>query len=862
MRRGPHLFRLVLRLFPAPFRDRFGDDMEAAYRQARADAAGLGRRDLLQFWAGVAFDALLRAPGEHMRMTVHDLRYAARALRHAPTYTLVAIATLALGIGANTAIFSIVHAVALQPLPSRDPSRLVRIWEKNDSLRIPQFSASIPNYLSWRERARSFDSIGGWRQNSATLTTGGDPQRLTRLEATASVFPLLGIQPLAGRPFTAGEDRPGAARVALLAESVWRTRFGARADVVGSSVALDGVPHTVIGLVRDREMVVRFDVIVPLAADAARESRSNHVFTAIGRLRDGVTLRQAQQEMDAISVQLGRDYPADDQGWGVTMATFYDWIVPAQVRNSLYVLLACVGLVLLIACTNLANLMLARTAVNRREQAVRLALGASRARVVRETLTESVLVAVAGGGAGVLLAAWTIPVFRAQLTAVLPRADGIALSTPVLLFAGAVSVLTGVLFGALPAYFNSRRAIVDALKDGGRTGAAQHGRARHALVVAELALATIVLAAAALLLESFVRLQKVDLGFQPARLTTAMLGLPPARYPDHAAGWGFYSRTLQALAASPGVEAAALSSGAPLGGGNTSLGMRAVGASALGTQELQADWRMVSADYFRTMGIPLLRGRPFDDGDREGGQTAIILSQDMARRFWPNDDPIGRSITSGNGKLTMTVVGVAGDVRNLNQAIDPRPTLYISTSQFLFPVMTFVVRTQGDQPIAGVIRKTVDAVDPQLAVFNVRTFDTLLETNVAQPRVTAWLFGMFAVLALALAAIGVYGVLACLVAQRTREIGVRLALGAPPSTVRRLVVAHSLRLSVTGIAIGAAAALAVGPALQSQLFAITPRDPLTLAGVCAGLLGLALMASYVPSRRATRVDPLAALRAE
>jgi putative ABC transport system permease protein len=857
------LFRFVLRLYPQEFRDRFGDDMEAAYRQARADAAMRGRRGAMEFWIGVAADALVRAPGEHMRMTLHDIRYAARALWHTPIFTLVAMATLALGIGANTAIFSVVHAVALQPMPNRDSSSLVVIWEKNLKLDVDQFAASVPNYFSWRERARSFEELGAWREGSTTITTGGDPQRLRRLEATATIFPLLRIQPLVGRAFTADEDRPGGARVALLAESVWRARFGADGGLTGSSVILDGVPHTVVGILRDRDMVVPFGVIVPLATDVAKEDRANHMMIAIARVRDGVTLRQAQQEMDAIALQLGKDYPKDDEGWGVTLQTFYDWIVPPSVRTSMYVLLGCVGLVLLIACTNLANLTLARTAVRRREQAVRLALGASRARVVREVLTETVLVSLAGGAAGVVLAYWVVPVSRAQLATVLPRADTIALNGQVLVFAGAVSILTGVLFGALPAWFNARRDVIGALKDSGRTGAARHqGLARRLLVVTQLSLATMVLVAAALLLESFVRLQKVELGFTPSRVTTAMVSLPRSRYPNHAAGWSFYGGLLQTLAAAPGVEAAALSSGPPLGGGNTGQSMRAIGANALGSKDLQADWRMVSPDYFRTMGIPLLRGRTFTETDRRGGQSVLILSEDMAKRFWPHEDPVGRSLESPSGGPPYLVIGVAGDVRNLNQATDPRPTMYLSTTQFLWPEMTFIVRTTGDQPIANVIRKEVNAVDPQLAVFAIRTYDTLLDTNIAQPKVTAWLFGMFAGLALLLAAIGVYGVLSYLVAQRTREIGVRLALGAKPASVRGLVVGHALRLSLAGIAIGAVGALLAGPALQTQLFGVRPRDPITLGAVAAGLLAVALLASYLPARRATQVDPLTALRAE
>jgi putative ABC transport system permease protein len=854
------LFRLVLGLYPADFRERFGHDMAAAYREARMDAAMRGRRGVAEFWFGVAADALVRAPGEHMRMFLRDLRYAARTLRRSPMFTLVVVATLALGIGANTAIFSVVHAVALQALPNRDSDRLVRLWEKNDKLSIPRFSASVPNYYSWRERVQAFEELGAWRSNTATLTTGGEPQRVSKLEATWTVLPLLGIRPIAGRTFSTEEDRPGGARVALLAESVWRNRFGGSPDLLGQSVVLDGVSHTVIGIVDDRDFVITVQVLTPLAADLSQENRSNHMMTVIGRLRPGVPLSQAQREMDGVALQLGKDFPKDDADWGVAMAAFYDWIVPEATRTGLYVLLSSVGLVLLIACTNIANLTLARSALRRRDQAVRLALGASRGRLMREVMTECLLLSLLGGGAGVTLAYWAVPVFRSQLATVLPRADGISLSVPVLLFALTVSVLTGLLFGTLPALLNSKRDVVDALKDSARgTGARHQSAARRLLVVGQLALATILLAGAALLVQTFVRLQRVDLGFAQGHVTTAMLGLPQARYPDHARGWQFYTRIINELQGTAGVRSVGLSSGAPLTGGNTGQQARADGPNALGTQQLQADWRMVSPGYFGAMGIPLLRGRTFSDEDRRGGTNVIILSADMANRFWPNEDPVGRTIIAGG---PFRVVGVVGDVRNLNQALDPRPTMYLSTTQFLWPTMTVVVRTETEIPVAAVLRRIVGGADPQLAVFNVRTMKTLLENGSAQPRVTAWLVGLFAILALVLAAIGVYGVLAYLVTQRTREIGLRIALGACPGSVLGLVIGHSLRLSLAGVALGVAGAVMLGPAIESQLYGVKPRDLATLVTVPLALLMVAVVASYIPARRATQVDPLTALRAE
>jgi putative ABC transport system permease protein len=854
------LIRVVLRLYPADFRERFGGDLEAAYREARIDAASRGRGGSLQFWTGVAGDALVRAPGEHMRMLLHDIRYSARALRRAPVFTLVAVATLALGIGANAAIFSVVNAVAFQSLPNRDPDRLVRLWEKNDKLRIPRFSASVLNYYSWTERATSFEQMAAWRTALSTLTTGGDPQRVANLEVTWTLLPMLGITPVAGRTFTADEDRFGATRVAIVADSLWRNRFGADPALIGRAIVLNDLPHTVVGIVADRDFVFPIAVVTPLAADLANENRSNHVATVIARLKPAVSLAQAQREMDAIALQLGQEFPKDDADWGVTMATMYEWIVPAQTRSGLYVLLASVGVVLLIACTNIANLTLARGALRRREQAVRLALGASRGRIVREVLTESVLVAVLGGAAGLALAYWAVPLLRTQLAPVLPRAAGIRLDAEVLVFALTISIVTGLLFGAIPALLSSRRDVITSLKDESRGAAARHQSvARRLLVVGQLALATILLAGAALLGQSFLRLQRVDLGFQPERITTAMVGVPPARYRDQHARGQFFARLIANLEAAAGVEAVGASSGAPLAGGNTGQPVRAQGPNALGTDQLQVDWRMVTPGYFRSMGIPILRGRTFGPEDRAGQPGVMILSAEMARRFWPNEDPIGRTILAGDA---YRVVGVAGDVRSLNLATDPRPTMYYSATQFTPTQMTLTIRTRGEVPVAATVRRAVASIDPLHAVFNVRTMETLIAASTTQSRVTAWLVGMFALLALLLAAIGVYGVLAYLVTQRTREIGLRIALGARPRAVLALVVGHSLRLSATGIGLGLIAAVWLAPFIETQLFGTRPRDAVTLAGAAAALLVIAGVATYIPARRATRVDPLTALRSE
>jgi putative ABC transport system permease protein len=859
MRARDRLFRAVLRLYPEEFRERFGRDMTDAYRDARRDAAGQGRTGVVSFWLDVAIDAFVRAPGEHMQMMLYDLRYAARGLRRSPLFALVAIVTIALGIGANTAIFSVVHAVALAPLGYDDPGRLVRIWEKNDRLNIPDFAVSVPNYVSWREQAKSFEEVGAWRTNSVTIT-GGEPEQLSRLEITSNLLPLLRVRPLLGRNFSPEEDR--GSRVAILLESVWRRRFAGNSSLVGQPITLDGIPHVVVGIVRDAQVPSRIaQVLTPLAADLSKENRSNKMMSVAARLRPGVTLDQARQEMDAIAARLGGQYP-DNRDWGVVMLTFYDWIVPEEVRSGLYLLLASVGVVLLIACSNVANLMLARAALRRRELAVRLALGASRARIVRQMLAESLLMAAAGGVGAVLLASWIVPLLRSQLASTLPRASTIELSAPVLWFCGAVAILTGLLFGVLPAALSSRRDVVGALKEGARGSVRQHGRARQILVVGQVALATVLLAAGALLVQSFQALQRVQLGFDASRLTTAMIGLPATRYPSHPKGWEFYRQLLESLAAVPGVNGVAVTSGAPFGGGNTGMPIKAVGANALGAESVQADWRIVSDDYFGTLAIPVLRGRSFQASDgAEDARLAVILSSNLARRFWPEGDPIGRQAQLGN-KQTVTVVGIVGDARNVELDKQPRPTMYFTSRQLLWPTMTIVVRSAIASPLAPVIREKVAAIDPQLAIFNVRTMDTLLESNRAQPRLTAWLVGLFALLALLLAAIGVYGVLAYLVAQRTQEIGVRMALGARRQAVLRLIIGHAVRLTTVGIVIGIAAAAALGPYMKAQLYGIGPRDTTTLIAVTMGLMAIAIIASSIPALRATRVDPLIALRAE
>jgi len=860
VRARDRLFALVLRLYPREFRERFGPEMASAYRDAREDAARRGTTALSGFWTSVALDATVRAPGEHLMVTAADLRFAFRSLRAAPVFTLVAFVTLALGIGANTAMFSVVDAVAMRPLAYEDADHLVRIWEKNDTLNIPQFSASALNYLSWRERARVFEDLAAWRFGSVTVAAGSEPVRVARIEATRSLLPLLRTATLVGRNFTEDEERVGGPKAAILTESFWKERFGGDRSIVGRAVNLDGVAHAVVGVVPDRGLVPQVQVVTPLLIDPSRESRGNHTLSTVGRLRPGATVAQAQADMARVASELAAEF-TDDRQWGTVVASFYDWLVPQSIRSSLYVMLASVGLVLLVVCANLANLMLARASARSRELAVRLALGASRGRIVRQVLTESLLLALAGGAAGVLLAWQLMPVVRKIATNLLPPGGEVTLNGWVLLFSFGVSVGAGVLFGVLPAALGPGRDIVAALSVGGRGTAPQQGLARRVLVVAEVALATILVCAGALLVQSYQRLQRVDLGFTPDHITTAMIGLPESRYSSREASIGFYQRLIATVGALPGVESVGLSSGPPLTGANTGMPVAAIGASPTGGADMQADWRFVSAQYFSTLNIPLLRGRTFDArevGDK--GLPSAILSQSLAKALFTGD-PLGRQVRLGN-KQVMTVVGVVGDVRNISLARAPRPTMYFSSGEFLWPTMTIVVRAAGDVQVAAAVRSTVASLDPELAIFNVAKMEDTLTGNASQPHLTAWLVASFAGLALLLAIVGVYGVLAYLVVQRTREFGVRMALGATGRVVTRLVLRHALLLTTVGVAAGTIGAVLAGPALASQLYGLSARDTWTLTIVPVILLSVSMLAAFVPAWRATHVDPLVALRTE
>ena len=796
-------------------------------------------------------------------MLLADLRYAFRTLRKSPVFTAAAVLTMALTIGANTAIFSVVNAVLVRPLPFTAPGRLMQVAEKNDKLNLSNFAASVLNYLSWKEQNRSFEDLGAIGGGTFTLTGRGDPEQLNGAPISPSVLPILGIQPVAGRGFQAGDDRPGAARVALISEALWDRRFARERSAIGSHLTINGVDHTVVGIApAGLAFLTTGDIWVPLTIDPGREIRLNHVITVIGRLRPGVTRQSAQADMDQVSKRVGAQFP-EVKDWGIQVTELTDTIVPGSLRTALWVLMAAVGFVLLIACANIANLLLSRAASRQKEIAVRTALGASRRQTIAQLLTESMLLSAAGGISGTAIGYWSVQLMNGSLPQGLLPVQSVSLDSSVLLFALGVTVVTGLLFGLMPAAHAANTDLNSVLKQGGRSSVGvQRLIVRNGLVAGELALATILLVGAGLLLQSLLHLQKVPLGFRPEGVLSFQLAAPVAKYPDQGRRWRLFRDALESLAAIPGVSGAAASSGIPMGQGNYNRSpFMSTGASLLPDgASLPLDWRAVSPGYFRVMGIPLMAGRDFTEQDTPGATDVVVVSRAAARKLWGNENPIGKMLHRPTQTNSFTVVGVVGDVHHttLNEEY---PCLYFSAATRMGALMDIVVRTQGrPESVVPAARASIHRLDPELPVFNVRTVEQYVYNNAAQPRLNAVLLGVFAGVALLIAAIGVYGVLAYSVHQRTREIGLRMALGAQRSRVLYWVVGQGMLVACVGIGAGLVSAYALSRVLGSLLFGIEARDLMTFTSV-AGLLTLvAFAACTVPARRASQVDPMVALR--
>lgn len=799
-------------------------------------------------------------------MLLNDIRWAVRMMRRSPMLTAAVVLTIALAIAANSAIFSVVNAVLLRPLPFTDPDRLIQVAEKNDKLNLPSFGASVLNFLSWREQTRTFDELAAIGFGTFTLTGTGEPEQLSGNRISPALTRVLGVAPVIGRAFTDDEEKPGAARVAMIGEGVWRRQFGGDRTLIGRTIALDGVPTTVVGVApASLNLISGGDVYTPLTIDPAKELRLNHVIFVVGRLKQGVTLAQAQSEMDVIATQVGQQFP-EVRDWGIHLITLFDTFVSAPLRAGLLVLLGAVGFVLLIACANIANMLLARAAVRQKEMVLRTALGAGRGRLLRQLLAETLVLALAGGAAGLAGAFWMVRGINAAIPPNLLPVQGVPLDGTVLTFAIALTVATGLLFGLAPAWRASNVDFNEVLKQGGRgVHGSLRGRFRNGLAAAEIALATVLLIGAGLLVQTLAHLQHAPLGFAPHGLITFQLAPPVQKYPLNDKAPLLYRALLESLQAVPGVRGAAVSSGIPFGAGNyTTTPIVPAGESVLPIgAAVPIDWRIVSPGYFRTMAIPMLRGRDFTDADGPAAPPIVIVSQATAKRFWGDADPIGRSLRRvADPRTTFTVVGVVGDVRStaLNQE---SPALYYPLSARVWPLMDVVVRTDGpSDALLPTIRQRVHALDAELALANVRSMDEWVSNNAAQPRLSATLLGAFAAIALLIAAIGVYGVLAYSVSQRTREIGVRMALGAEPGGVVRVIIGEGLIVGLLGVGAGLLGGIAIGRAMSSLVYGIAVRDPMTFAGAAVVLIIVVLAACAVPARRAARVDPMVALRYE
>ncbi len=796
-----------------------------------------------------------------------DIRYALRSLRRHPVFSLTAVLTLALGIGATTAIFSAIDGVLLRPLPFPESERLVTVWGFHPS--IGRETASLPDFLDWRRESRSFSGMAARANTQFILTGAGEPEVVRGALVTANYFRVLGGPIPAGRGFRDEEERGGAARVAILSDGFWRREFGGRPDAVGRRITLGGVPYTIVGAGAQGVSVPQdVDVWTTLSTDTTL-GRRNDFLEVVGRLAPGADQRRAQGELTTIARRLERAYPASNSGWGVELVGLHERIV-GEIRPALLLFMGAVGLVLLIACANVANLMLARVATREREVTIRAALGASRRRLIRQLLTESVVLALAGGALGVGIAVWGVHALQGLEPGTIPRLDEIGVNGSALAFALGLSILTGLLFGAAPAARLMRYDIRGGLTEGGR-GMAGHrtaGRTRSLLVLAEVALACMLLVGATLLLTSFIRLQGVDPGFAPGGILTARVTLPRARYDDPARQVAFAGALLERVRGLPGVASAALTSDAPLGDGPPYWAFAVAGVEQPPPEVVQdAVVFRTTPDYFQTFGIPLLRGRLYQPSDRADAAPVALINDALARRYWPDRSPLGARITFGNPADTtsvwMTVVGVVGDVRQEGAAAAAYPQVYLPLAQLSSRSLLIALRTSGDPlALAPAVKRAVAGIDANLALGRVATMEERVAVSLARPRVNALLLGGFATTALVLAALGIYGVIAYGVVQRTRELGIRMALGARRDDVLRLVLRQGMVPVLAGLALGLGGAAAASRVLRGLLYGVGGTDPITYAVVAAFLAAVALLASYLPARRAAMTDPLVALRNE
>ncbi len=800
---------------------------------------------------------------------LHDVRYGARTLWRSPGFTAVAVLALALGIGANSAIFSFVNATLIRNLPFSDPDRLVVLWEVSSNGEVNE--ASALDYLDWRAQAESVEDMAAWVSWGRTLTGGSEPEQIDVVRASPSLFSVLGVEPRLGRAFTADEDVEGRNTVVILSHWFWQRRFGGDPAIVGRTVTLDGATHTVIGVMPasfrfpDEDAIAMWMPLTYLSHE--RRFRRVRMFNVIGRLASGTSIDEARAELQTISARLADQHPESNTGWSAELAPARAILIGPN--PLLLILLGAVGFVLLIACANVASLLLARAADRSKEIAIRTALGAGRIRLVRQMLAESVLLALLGAAVGLVLAVWSIDMISALDPGHFPRWNAFDMDVNVLVFTGAICVLTALLAGLVPALQASSPDLSQSLKEGsGRaTSGSRSLRVRSVIVVMEVALSLVLLVGAGLLINTFYQLNRVRPGFNPQNLLVAWLDLPETRYPDDEEIVRFFEDVLLEVRAISGVQSAAFVTTLPMSpvGSDYDLEVSIEGVPGPETGAQNGDFRVVSDDYFRTLGVPLLMGRSFDSRDEPEAIPVVIVNETFVRRFLSDVDPVGKVVILGDdGDWRVQIVGVVGDVKHRGLDAAPRPEMFVPQTQiYAHNGMNLVVRTQGD-PLSYVdaVKRRVYAIDADQPVAEIATMGQLLDDSVARKRFNMLLLGSLAAIGLILASTGIYSVIAYSVARRTQEIGIRMAIGARANDVLALMVFQGMRLAAIGLVVGLAGAFVLTRLLNSLLFGVTATDPATFALVSALLMIVALGASYVPARRATRVDPITALRSE
>lgn len=812
-----------------------------------------------------------------MENLLQDLRYGFRTLLKHRGFSFIAVFTLALGIGANTAMFSVVNAVLLRPLPYNDPARLVTIWEESPQRDLYQMPVSYANLRDWVDQNRTFDQISAYTFTNLNLTGTGEPARLLTIRSSANLFTLVGATPLLGRTFLPDEDKEGAARVVVLGHALWRTRFNSDPAIIGKSLTLNNQNYTVVGVMpAGFQFPVGFgyggkvindpiELYVPLAPTPAELRRGNYSLFAIGRLKPGVSIDQARAEMTAIERRLEQQYPDGNSGIGISLIPTQEQTVK-EIRPALLVLLGAVVFMLLIACANIANLLLARAAARQKEIAIRTALGSNRLRILRLLLTESLMLSLAGGALGLLLAYWGTDVLVALAPDNVPRLNEVGVDAKVFGFTLAISLITGLLFGLVPAFHAAKPNLNEGLKEGskGSMGSAAGKRTRNLLVAVEVGLSLVLLIGAGLMIKSFVRLQQTKLGFNPDQVLTVSLTLSRSRYPEDRQQAAFFQQALERIQSLAGVQSAGATTALPLTLSVSGSDFRIEGRpEPEAGKEMIINTSSVSPGYFSTFGISLLKGRDFSDRDNSDAPQVAIINNDLARVYFPGEDPIAKRITFDDGESWMSIVGVVADTKRLGVDTAAKPEVYFPYLQAPSPSMSLVLRTTTEPlSLVGAVKNQIQTIDKDLPLGESATMQQVLSDSNSGRRFNLVLLTVFATVALILAMVGIYGVMSYAVTQRTHEIGIRMAIGAQSRDVFRMVVGEGMILALIGIGCGLIGAFALTRLMTTMLFAVEPTDPATFITIAALLTGVALAACYIPGRRATKVDPLVALRYE